>query len=430
MHEYRLSLECDREAVYGWNDKWSRKEKGMKKTQIIIRWKNTVFTILLIGGMLTFMRSDILFQRTSEDFTASSDTFDDENSSMFATSTDSVLGKTYDQLISSLNHKIFTQYLDSLCPEESCPIPGLSSTQVGETENCDAMVPQGMCLTEKYMLISAYDSTHKIKKNSKFQGTDFCHDRHQSVIYVLDRDSKEYLTTLILHNSTCHVGSIAYNEDDEVVYIADSDNNYIWKVGIREIKKAVRAKDVEDYPYEIELKDYFAVENRPSAICYYRKHLYVGEYANVTAAAKSRMLAYDSDGRRTSDDAISLPCYTQGIAFAEMDGETYLFVSTSKGRYVVSNLYIYNVERLRNKVFCVNYKVKEVRYPNMSEDIVINGDCLYSCYESAANFYHKPLDGGGRSRNTVDRIMANSVESLLNDALEDEYDMAMYSLED
>ncbi len=407
-----------------------RKEKGMKRGKIIIRWTNFIFVIMLATGILTFLQSDVSFQGIAENHSPISNAvFRDENS-IYATSTDSVLGKTYDQLVGSLNHRVFTQYLDTLCPEESCPIPGLSSTQVGETESCEAMVPQGMCLTEKYMLISAYDSTHKIKKNSKFKGTDYCHDRHQSVIYVLDRDSKEFLTTLTLHNSTCHVGSIAYNDDDGIVYIADSDNNYIWEVGIREIRKAVRAKKEKDHPYEIELKDYFTVENRPSAICYYREHIYVGEYANFAAANNSRMLAYDSDGRRTEEDAIPLPCYTQGIAFAEMGGETYMFVSTSKGRYVTSNLYIYNVERSRNRVLAVNYEVNEVRFPNMSEDIVINGDCLYSCYESAANFYHKPLDGGGKSRNTIDRIMANSVESLLTNTPENEYDVVMYSVEE
>ena len=44
----------------------------------------------------------------------------------------------------------------------------------------------------------------------------------------------------------------------------------------------------------------------------------------------------------------------------------------------------------------------------MSEDIDVQGDRIYTCYESASNFYRLALDENGESSNVVDRVMVSS----------------------
>ena len=83
---------------------------------------------------------------------------------------------------------------------------------------------------------------------------------------------------------------------------------------------------------------------------------------------------------------------------------------------MTSTLHVYRTEKTEDNISIVE-KVGEITFPNMSEDIDIQGDDLFSCYESASNFYHLPLDGGGKSKSVVDRIMVNSIGYLLHHGL-------------
>lgn len=82
--------------------------------------------------------------------------------------------------------------------ELSFPVPGLKKVHTinwrNEKDHCTAMTPQGLTLTEDYLLISAY-----------------CHDhQHNSVIYVLDRITGVRLKTVILPDLP-HAGGLAYD---------------------------------------------------------------------------------------------------------------------------------------------------------------------------------------------------------------------------
>lgn len=385
----------------------------MKNEKLIPKMERAILAVLLMGILTVTVQADIPPADISEVHAAvRRGLWSDLERDPYATSTDSVLGISYDELVGSLNQKKFAEYLGTLYPEQSCVIPGLRQTKVGEEEVCGTMVPQGICITERYILISAYDGVYKIKERSKYYEA-YSHERHQSVIYVLDKNSKKYLTTIILSGNKCHVGSLAYNQDDNIVYIADSDNDYVWKLGLKQIVDAVWNSRMEKHdPGYVELEDYFEVQNRPSALCYYQKRVYVGECAdNFSNSFNNRMLVYTPEGIQLKENTLLLPYYTQGVAFADVDGATYMFVSGSRGRYITSTMHVYLAEKQDDDIM-IREKLREVAYPNMSEDIDIQGDFLYSCYESACSFYHMPLDGVGRSRNPVDRIMVNSVSCI------------------
>lgn len=329
------------------------------------------------------------------------------------TSTDSVLKLNREQLIESLDQKKYAKYISTLKPE-SHVIPGLKQTRFGEGEVCNTMVPQGVCIAGKYLLISAYDSVYKVKGRSKYYKA-YSHERHSSVLYVMERETGRYLTTLVLGDSKCHVGSIAYNEDDDLLYVADSDYGYVWELDFQDVIRAVW--DCGLYgtdPGYLKLAHYFKVKNRPSALCYYRGRVYVGECAdNFSNSFNNRMFVYTPDGLWMRDSTIDLPYHTQGVGFAELDDRIYMLVSCSRGRYMSSTLYIYSIKESEMDLM-VQDTLAEIPYPNMSEDIAVDGEDVLSCYESGSNFYHIPLDGVGISRNPVDRIMVNSVRELLD----------------
>ncbi len=328
------------------------------------------------------------------------------------TSTESVLRKSREQLVASLDQKRYEEYIGTL-EAESHVIPGLKQTRFGEGEICNTMVPQGVCIAGKYLLISAYDSVYKVKGRSKYYKA-YSHERHSSVLYVIERGTGRYLATLMLGDSKCHVGSIAYNADDDLLYVADSDNDYVWELDFGDVIRAVW--DCGLYgtdPGYLELDRFFEVKNHPSALCYYQGRVYVGECAdNFSNSFNNRMLVYTPDGMWMRNSTIDLPYHTQGVGFAQLDDSTYMLVSCSRGRYMSSTLYIYAIEEV-NTDLTVRDTVAEIPFPNMSEDIEIDGERLFSCYESASNFYHIPLDGVGISRNPVDRIMVNSIRKLL-----------------
>ena len=74
-------------------------------------------------------------------------------------------------------------------------IPGLTATQTqifgqkNSSDICTSMTPQGLAVTEDYLLVSAY-----------------CHSgTHNSVIYVIDKKEHTFIKELVLRNKS-HVG--------------------------------------------------------------------------------------------------------------------------------------------------------------------------------------------------------------------------------
>ena len=76
-------------------------------------------------------------------------------------------------------------------------IPGLNATETqvfGEKNTssiCTSMTPQGLAVTEDYLLVTAY-----------------CHtNTHNSVIYVIDKKTHEFVKEIVLRNNLMSAGS-------------------------------------------------------------------------------------------------------------------------------------------------------------------------------------------------------------------------------
>ncbi len=70
---------------------------------------------------------------------------------------------------------------------------------------CTSMTPQGLAVTEDYVLVSAYCSTQK----------------HNSVIYVIDKEKHNFFKEVILPGQP-HVGGLAYDSEHKVLWYSSN----------------------------------------------------------------------------------------------------------------------------------------------------------------------------------------------------------------
>ena len=92
-------------------------------------------------------------------------------------------------------------------------IPGLEGTNV-LGEMCDCMTPQGICVMNDYILITAYcgveDYLDDLSKhitngdNGSVYASEVRHIRHNSVIYVLNKSNKSYRPRRVRNQSNAN----------------------------------------------------------------------------------------------------------------------------------------------------------------------------------------------------------------------------------
>lgn len=107
-------------------------------------------------------------------------------------------------------------------------IPGLKQSQsLKQTKNgnravlANDMVPQGLAiLNEDYLVISAYS------KSKKFN----------SVLWLIERKTGKFIKTIVLENKE-HLGAIAYDNDNQVLWIATIGNHSVAQVQALTLKK-------------------------------------------------------------------------------------------------------------------------------------------------------------------------------------------------
>lgn len=323
------------------------------------------------------------------------------------TSDESLYEEAYSDFLSSTGGgwSKFSQAAALLSDEdqEGSIIPGLRYTNFGSgITGSTTMIPQGTCIAGDYQLISAYEE----------KGV------YNSVIYVKDKTSKEYKTTIILDNNKCHVGALAYDSERQVVYIADSSKKRVWMLSMSTIDTAVASRR-DTYTVSLnQTSDSFAVSTNPSFLTYYKGKLFVGNFDSVDED-NNYMYAYDENHKQT-EIKIMLPLKSQGVSFVDYAGSTYMVCSCSYGRTKESYLYVYNINTTNDENWIKSDQLQKILTPNMSEDIDFAGDdFLYTCYESAANTYQYKSGSTtqkleiGVTGFPIDRITVSSIAKLL-----------------
>lgn len=295
----------------------------------------------------------------------------------------------------TLNHYAAFQKLYK--EEDSTAIPGLSVTDLmGNTTN--QMVPQGICIAEDYMLITAYSSLGE-----------------NSVIYVLsnhDPQERRLLTTIILPDVN-HVGGITY--DGERIWIAKSTTRSCSVIDYDIIHKAAQNRKgcyfLESYTQNVDCK---AVA---SFITYHDDRIWVGTYSNKEngkGILRSYEIIEGKELKLAKREQLIIPGFANGVSFMEDETGTYMAVSTSKGRYFHSEIYLYRIAKDIYSERNLYYSYGVTRFPPMAEELVCDGENTYILFESSATCYSTKWYT--RCSYPVDRICALNTVQLFQDS--------------
>lgn len=290
------------------------------------------------------------------------------------TSTAAKLFATLKAFRKSAAYKQYKAFKKRVLYKKSYIIPGLKTTNVAGF-NTTRMVPQSITFAGGYLLISAYDYTKK----------------QESVIYIMNKKTRKYITTLVLPH-TGHIGGIAF--DGENVWITYGKNLQSFKFS--HIVAAVNSGQ----PF-YELYRFSSVCPMPetvSYVTYYKDRIWAGAYSEMS---KKYMYGYaisDKSGSPvlTCTNRMQMPNRTQGVAFTS-SGKMILSRScqTMKDRRgFMSQLDTYKPTwNLASYTIKKNSRKKTVKMPPMNEGIAVSGSYTYVIYESPS-FYEcqAPLD--------------------------------------
>ena len=244
-------------------------------------------------------------------------------------------------------------------------LPGMRNTNVAGF-NAARMVPQSITFAGNYLLMSAYDYTKA----------------QESVIYILNNNTRKYITTLVLPH-TGHVGGITF------------DGTNIWITYGKKVQSfrysLITSAAVSGKPYveTFSLLNTCQLSDTVSYLAYYKGKLWAGAY---NEKLKKYMYGYtilNKTGVPTlkMTNRMLMPNRTQGVAFTS-GGKMLVSRScqTKKGRSgFLSRLDTYKPTwNLGKKSIKKNKRKKSVPLPPMNEGIAISGSYTYIIYESPA----------------------------------------------
>ena len=219
-----------------------------------------------------------------------------------ATSISAKFFKTKKAFKKSAAYKKYKAFKKRVSYAKSYVIPGLVGTNVGGFY-ATRMVPQSVTFAGNYLLISAYDYTKK----------------QESVIYVMNKTTRKYITTIVLPH-TGHVGGITF--DGENVWVTYGKNLQSFKFN------QVQAAVLSGRPY-YEIYRFASVVKMPetmSYVTYYNNRIWAAAYSEFSS---KYMYGYTIQNKSaapslTYTNRILMPNRTQGVAF------------TTSGKMIVS----------------------------------------------------------------------------------------------
>ncbi|MDE5967082.1 MAG: hypothetical protein K2G89_09660, partial [Lachnospiraceae bacterium] len=295
--------------------------------------------------------------------------------------------------------------------EDSFPIPGLmrtnvtASLRINQQGECiryeDArrkstrnMIPQGLCFAGDYIAVSAYDGKAV----------------YNSVLYILDAVTKEYLTTVVLEDKN-HVGGITY--DGENLWVAKSGDNALSKISYDRLCRAVAAgEDSVSLDYDAT----YAISCEASFVTCYAGLLWVGVFERGNDSV-SVLRGFSYEERQGvsglyQQDELFLPELSNGAAIQNINGRVCLLVDSSYGRTKASLVHVYELHMEEDNFENAVCELKdELVFPPMVEEVEFYEDSVYFVFESAATKYS--MNPFHRCKYPVDRVCAVNMDKLL-----------------
>lgn len=281
------------------------------------------------------------------------------------TSTDAKFYNSQFDFMTSAAYTDFPFFRENVDYSKSIIIPGLITTNVGGFVS-KSMCPQGITFAGDYLLLSAYDKAGE----------------ENSVIYVINKNTKEFVKTLVLPYKY-HVGGICF--DGTNVWITTG-----MKVSSITYSDILQAINTDKSYAEMNSENTCRLGYMASYITYYNNKLWVGSYDKWKSTYMcSYTVTNSTDGPvLTKSDKMIMPTRVQGISFTD-DG--YLILSRSCQLYKGIQGYMHRIDVYKPHSTGntdVNQSLgKVIRYvyvPSMNEEIALNDEYLYVNFESGA----------------------------------------------
>lgn len=239
---------------------------------------------------------------------------------------------------------------------------------------------QGICFTEKFVLITSYADEQKTLGK----------------IMIYDKETGEYLLSLGMDESS-HLGGIAY--DGSSIWVCNSSKMALERISYTFI--CVAAANHRGESLDIRnLVELYPVKLIPSCITFHDGLLWIATHKKYT---NSTMMSYQFDvlnNELNFESVYQIPSKVQGVVFDE-NGR--IIFSTSYGRKNSSFLKIYpSVEKMS---ISIDEYEQLIELPPCSEGIDINNQQLFIIFESAGEKYLEGTDGKGKSIAPLDKIL-------------------------
>lgn len=298
------------------------------------------------------------------------------------------------------------------------PIPGLVCTDV-LGDSCSCMTPQGLCVSEDYVFISAYCSVNKYKteleenldfgSNAEKLLTEENHITHNSVIYIIDRESGEYIKNMVLPD-TNHVGGLAF--DGKNLLIAKSSDEQISIISSKQIERVLATKSrtvAVEYDYSVDCGC------TASFVTYHDGIVWVGVFNENEEGELNGFIIDSETNELNSLVNVKIPAKANGACFAELDGEICLAVNCSYGRKNISQIILFTVTDYGKEDMAINQADKYNAPPTVQNSCVYDGR-VYYIYESAATCYSE-VESAFDIKSTscaIDRVCIGDADKLFN----------------
>lgn len=303
--------------------------------------------------------------------------------------------------------------------KNSYVIPGLKSTRTFKSNKakeisvCTSMTPQGVCVVEDYLLISAY-----------------CHTKeHNSVIYVIDKESHEFVKEIVL-NGKPHVGGLAYDTEHKNIWVAcyKKGTAYVNSFKLDALKQYSLDENMKPLDFEQEYPIYSIL--RASFLYYEEGGLYVGYFStakkNEIRSIQKFLIeedgtlqllenpAFGTDDKSGKDEMAVMPADIatidadcQGMAFSD----ELILISQSRGvlksklqmfvNQVGADESVMKLENDRSLLTCT--------LPPQLEQLYVNDGELYLLFESGAYAYRS------WPTTSVDRVLKMDITTPLEE---------------
>lgn len=249
----------------------------------------------------------------------------------------------------------------------------------------DIAVPQGLCHTEDYTIITAYNGNQKYRSQitllsqnpEEMELLGLLSFDNRAMLIILDNETNEEVSVLRLPDDN-HVGGIA--TDGENLYIAKSSEYEISVIEYNNLKECIQNNETQ-----IEYDKNFECKNFPSYITYNDDKLWVGTWRNENIIDyQSKMCAYEikDDGLEKVNEFV-IPQYSNGACFVDKYNQKLLVLSVSNGRYMDSFIMAYRVDKDKNDI----EKIGQIKAPPLAENIDLVDENLNILFESGSPVY-------------------------------------------